>query len=146
MKLALLVMSVLVVAPGCHRDKGDVPSSPPSPATAPSAPSVPAHAAPAARPFTSYPSERGACASDGDCELVGALRTDPGLTGCCRQCNAFEAGTHAWAAAAIQACVAAGPCNEPLNCPTTTVNPFLPVCEQGRCVVRRNPAVWGADR
>jgi hypothetical protein len=163
MKSIWLVMVVLVVsAASCKRDKSDAPSSPPSaaapsdattaPTTAPETPPPPPDApasvpaapvAPAGRPFAGYPPLEDACAADGDCVLVLALRAEPGLTGCCMQCNVYLSGTQAWADAAVAACNAAGPCSDQIPCPATARNPFMPACEQGRCVVKKDPAVWG---
>ncbi len=125
MRRWVLLLSLLCASVGCRREP------------------TPSAARPqAGRPFSGYPPQGTACATDGDCALVGALRAEPGLTGCCEECNRWVAGTRAWAEEAIAACNAAGPCSDPLPCPETTVNPFLAKCEQGRCVVRRNPAVW----
>lgn len=158
MKHAWLVMVVLIASAACHRDTGGTPSNTPeaaapsgtpgAPANAPAGPAAEpaAPAGPAGRPFAGYPPLEDACVADDDCGLVEQVRTDPGLTGCCRQCNTFVAGTQAWVTATIEACIAAGPCNDPLNCPMTTVRPFIAACEEGRCVVRRDPAVWGEAR
>ena len=95
-----------------------------------------------AKAFVGYPTAEGQCATDDDCGLACALRTDPDLTGCCCQCNVFEAGTRAWVASAVAACREAGACSDPLNCPATAINPFIAACRQGECVVLKNPAVW----
>jgi hypothetical protein len=92
--------------------------------------------------FTSYPPQTGTCTANTDCELVGALRTAPGLTGCCIECNSYVAGTHAWAGLARAACSAAAQCSHAEACPQVTVIPFVAACDSGHCVVSRNPAVW----
>ena len=140
MKRDWLVVVVLIVLAACHRDTDRTPSdTPPSGATA-------VRGGAAGRAFAGYPPIDAACTTKGDCALVSKLRTESGLTGCCSQCNTFEAGTHTWVEEAIRACNAAGPCSDPLNCPMPTRNPFMAVCEQGRCVVRHDPAVWGAGK
>ncbi len=150
MKRILLVAAVLTISMACRRDAADVPPNQPATEAASHSPETTApektpgtvSKAPAGQPFAGYPPIENACASDGDCQLVLNLRTDPSLTGCCRECNSYVAGSRAWASTAIEACNAAGRCSNPLLCPSAHSSPFLAACDQGRCVVRRNPAVW----
>lgn len=159
MKHVWLSLIALIGLTACPQNNPEAPPNPPayelpskipagSPDVAENPVKVPAKQVhvPHRQRFTNYPPAEVSCSTHDDCQLVSALRTDPGLMGCCRKCLDYVAGTRAWAVKAVEACKAAGPCNNPLNCPLPTVNPYRAECERGSCVVKRDPVVWGENR
>jgi hypothetical protein len=136
-----VVIALMFATAGCPSEPSPsaavAPSASPKAALAASSATAPAVAPPTsatAAKDSPYPPVEDSCSKDTDCELVGTFRV--GTKGCCSRCGEYTAGTRAWAASALSACQARGPCELAASCAEPTVRPFAAACSAGRCAVK----------